>query len=86
MHKITRHFSHYFPLIGIFAAGFIGIYIFSFDRDFQILLATAVAVAYVVWGVVHHYLHKDLYPEIVMEYLAIATLGLVIVLSLIING
>lgn len=86
MKSISRHFPHYFPLIGIFVAGFIGIYLFSYDKVFQIALAASVAISYVVWGVVHHKIHKDLYLEVVIEYLAVATLGLVIILSLLINS
>jgi hypothetical protein len=85
MKQLVKHFPHYFSLIGIFLAGFLGIIIFSYDRIFQIAILVAVAVAYVIWGMVHHLIHKDLYLEVVLEYLAIATLGLIVVLSLILN-
>jgi len=43
-----------------------------------------VAFGYVTWGVVHHYVHKDLYLEVVLEYIFVSILGLVLVFSLII--
>jgi len=85
MRDITKHFPHYFPLIGIFLAGLLGFYLFSYDRAFQMIVAIAIATSYVVWGVVHHAIHKDLYLAVLIEYIAVAVLGLVVVFSLIFN-
>jgi hypothetical protein len=82
MKNITKHFPHYFPLLGIFVAAIIGFSVFSYDRSFQVLISIAVAVSYVVWGIIHHYLHHDLYLEVVIEYLIVAALGLVTLFSL----
>lgn len=78
-----KHFSHYLSLIGVFAAGVIGIYLFSYDQYLQMAVVAAVAAAYVAWGVVHHWLHRDLYPSVIVEYLVVAILGVVLVFSLI---
>ncbi|QQS38690.1 hypothetical protein IPM62_04885 [Candidatus Woesebacteria bacterium] len=78
---VSRHVNHYIPLVGIILSGSLGIIHFSYDRMFQASLAVAVAFSYFVWGVIHHYLHQDLDVSILVEYLAIATLGLMIVLS-----
>ena len=83
MKHFTRHLPHYLPLIGIFVAGIIGFYCFSYDRFFQAAISIALIIAYVFWGVVHHFIHKDLYLEVIIEYLIIALLGLVVILSLI---
>ena len=64
-------------------AGLIGFWYFGYDRMFQMAVAVALAVSYVVWGVVHHYIHKDLYLSVVIEYIVVATLGLVLVFSLV---
>lgn len=80
MHK---HFVHYLSLIGILIAGVLGFYLFSYDRLFQIGIASALAAAYVSWGVIHHTIHKDICLSIVLEYVAVAILGVVMVLSLI---
>lgn len=68
--------------MGIFVAAVLGFVIFSYDRSFQVLISIAVAVSYVVWGIIHHYLHKDLYLEVVIEYIIVAALGLVTLFSL----
>jgi len=80
---MTKHLPHYISLIGILGAGVTGFIIFSHDRQFQGAVSIALASGYVAWGVIHHYLHKDLYVSVVIEYLVIATLGLVIIFSLI---
>lgn len=42
----------------------------------------AVAVAYVLWGVIHHSRSGDLHSKVVLEYLGIAILGVAIVWSI----
>lgn len=83
MKSFSHHLSHYLPLLGILLAGFSGLVWFSYDRSFQILVAIALAISYVIWGIIHHLIHKDLYLAVVIEYLVVASLGLVIVFSLI---
>ena len=76
---------HYLSLFGILIAGFAGLILFSYDKGFQTVVAIATAASYVVWGIVHHYLHRDLHLEVFSEYLAVAVLGLVILFSLILR-
>ncbi len=45
-------------------------------------VALAVAISYVSWGIIHHYIHHDLTFAVLVEYLAVAILGLVMVFSL----
>jgi len=85
MRKFAKHMPHYFSLFGLLLAGILGFAIFSYDRIFQIYTAVAVASAYIVWGAFHHALHKDLYLEVIIEYVVISSLGLIIVLSLILR-
>ncbi len=86
MKHFSKHLPHYLSLIGIFVAGFIGFWYFGYDKLFQAAVAIAIAVAYVVWGIVHHYIHKDLYLSVVIEYIVVASLGLVLVFSLVLRG
>lgn len=75
--------NHYLPLFGILFAGAFGFFLFSFDRIFQAALAIATAVGYVTWGVIHHKIHDDLYPEVIVEYICFALLGLIILFSVV---
>lgn len=72
-------------LIGILLAGFAGLTLFSYDRNFQIAVALATGISYVSWGLIHHHIHRDLHFEVFMEYLAVAILGTVIIFSLILQ-
>jgi len=81
-----KHLSHYAALFGILLAGFAGLILFSYDRNFQIAVSVATVLSYVAWGVIHHFLHKDLHLETFIEYFAIATLGLIILFTLVIRA
>lgn len=86
MKTFFKHLPHYTLLFGILLAGFGGLILFSYDKNFQIAISIALAISYVSWGVVHHFLHKDLHIETFIEYIAIAALGLIILFSLVIRG
>ncbi len=77
-----KHLNHYLPLFGIFAAGIIGFWIFSYDNLFRFILIITIGVSYIVWGLTHHYVHKDLTPSVILEYIAYTVLGVVIVSSI----
>lgn len=83
MKTFARHLPHYMALFGILLASFAGLILFSYDRSFQMAVAIATAVAYVFWGIAHHTLHKDLHLETVIEYIVIASLGLVVIFGII---
>ena len=83
MLHISKHLPHYVSLIAIFIAGLVGFYIFSYDKYFQIAIATALSLSYVSWGVIHHAVHKDICWTVIFEYVSVSILGLVLVLTLI---
>lgn len=85
MKNFAEHLPHYLVLLGMLFAGILAFLLFSYDRVFQMIVAIATAVSYVFWGLVHHAIHEDLYFSVVIEYLAVASLGLVIVFSLILR-
>lgn len=86
MKRIAKHLPHYAPLLGIFALAVIAFLMSSYDKAFLIGVSIAVATSYVAWGVVHHSIHKDLHISVVVEYMAVAALGLVIVFSLLLRS
>lgn len=85
MKSFLKHLSHYAVLFGILLAGFAGLILFSYDKAFQVATALALVLSYASWGIVHHYLDKELRIETVVEYLVVAILGFVIIFSLIIR-
>lgn len=83
MESLKKHLPHYISLVGIFIAGFVGFYVFSYDRLFQIGIVFAIAFSYISWGIIHHIIHKDICFNIIMEYIGVSILGIVIAVSLI---
>lgn len=83
MKEFSRHIVHYLSLLGILVVSYVGFSVFGYDKYFQTALAVALGVAFVVWGFVHHHIHDDLHPKIVIEYIAVAALGIVVLLSVI---
>ena len=83
MKNFARHLPHYLALLGVLLLGALAFYLFSYDRSFQVGVIIAKAIAYVAWGTVHHHIHRDLHLSVFIEYLAVASLGLVIVFSLV---
>lgn len=86
MKDISKHLPHYLSLLGIIILAAFGFYYFSWDKSFQLAILVGVAVSYVSWGMTHHFIHKDLTLSVILEYIAVALLGLTIVTSLIIRG
>lgn len=82
MKNIARHLPHYTSLFGILLLGALGFVFFSYDRVFQMGVALAVAVSYVVWGIITHSIHGDIRFSVVLEYTVVAILGLILVFSL----
>lgn len=78
-----KHYVHYIPLVGIAAFGVIGFLLFSYDTRFITALIAALASSYISWGIIHHTIHKDICLAIILEYVAVAVLGIVMVSSLI---
>lgn len=83
MKRHAHQIPHSLSLGGILLVTFLGMVIFSFDRMFQSAVVVSGGVAYVVWGIVHHSLHKDLTPIVVLEYITVAALGVTVLLSMI---
>ncbi len=83
MKDIKKNLSHYVSLIGILIATFVGFFVFSYDKNFQLAIITSASIAYFIWGIVHHILHKNLSIQVIIEYAVIASLGFVIGVSVI---
>ncbi|MBI3290208.1 hypothetical protein HYZ78_02340 [Candidatus Microgenomates bacterium] len=75
-----HHFTHFLVLFGMFGLSILGFLTFPYDKVFQRSLVVAAAAGYFAWGIIHHWVHKDLYFEVVLEYLAIAVVGSIITL------
>jgi hypothetical protein len=74
--------THFCVLLAILAAG-----VFSFiyvrpNTSLQLFVGIVTAVAYVLWGLVHHAMKKDLHQKIVVEYLLIGAIAIVLLVTM----
>lgn len=80
--EAKEHQRDYVVLVLGLLAGLGAFIWFSGQSIKQLAVVFMLAVFYFVWGVIHHYLKKDLYFKVVLEYLLISLLGLVVFFSL----
>lgn len=71
--------THYFLLILILSIGLVSILTFRFHPPFAPLSIIITALAYVIWGIVHHALTRSLHRQVVLEYVSLALLGALII-------
>ena len=75
--------THYLPLIVVMVAAVFGFYIFAYDKALKMSLVIASGASYFVWGLIHHFIHKDLSWEVAFEYLIICLFGVYAILILV---
>ena len=81
--EIKEHFGHYIILLFILVFGILAFLHFQRYPQAQIMSVFLTASFYVLWGIVHHYLEGDLHIRVVMEYVAVALLGFLILWTVI---
>jgi len=81
--KHLPHFSHYVALVSIIGAGFSLFLYYRFNQIAQAYVIFLTAVAYSIWGIIHHKLAHYLTIEIIFEYLLVAAIGSLVIISLI---
>lgn len=86
-HHLTEEFDEYwldYLILVLGLLGGLGVFVFFSGQSVkQVAIVFSLAFFYFLWGVVHHYLKKDLHFKVVLEYFLISLLGLMVFLSLI---
>lgn len=77
-----KDLKHYLFLMAILSIGFGLFWIFNFNRQIQIWITIGLGVAYVLWGIMHHAIKKELHFRIIWEYLLVAILACTIIIFL----
>ena len=70
-----KEVKHYLALGVILAVGFWLYWVFNFNRQVQVWITVGMGCAYVLWGIIHHALRRELYLRIILEYLLVAGLA-----------
>lgn len=76
-------FNHYVALTSIMGASLSLFLFYRYSRETQAYVILTTALAYITWGIVHHKLMHYLTMEIIFEYILVALIGSMVVLSLI---
>lgn len=81
--KIKKHsIIHYLSLFIILLSGIFLILIFPNNHFLRLAVVVSSAISYVCWGILHHYIHRDLTTIVILEYLSIGVLGILLVYPL----
>ncbi|HSW88029.1 MAG TPA: hypothetical protein VLG12_02600 [Candidatus Saccharimonadales bacterium] len=75
-----QHNWYYIFLFLIFVAAIIVISLFNYNKTLQIAVLILISLFYVILGIMHHLIHHTITTKIVIEYIAIAVLGISILL------
>lgn len=77
-----KHAFHYVVLLLILGTGIGVFYLVQPNVTLELVTGMATAVAYVLWGIVHHALEKDLHPKIVIEYMLIGSIAIILLVTM----
>ena len=80
--KKNNYFLDYLALFSVFCLSLLFFAYFGFDPLIQQIIILAVAVFYILWGIIHHKLAGDYHPKVLGEYAAVAFFGAALVLVL----
>ncbi len=74
--EIKTHIFEYLLLTTIAVFFIFLISLFKGDRLSQFIIMVFFAITYLLWGVIHHTIHRTLHVKIVIEYILIVALGI----------
>lgn len=75
-----QHNWYYLFLFLILVAAVSVISVFAYNKSLQIAILLFVSICYVALGIIHHVIHHTITTKIVIEYIAIAVLGMSVIL------
>lgn len=78
--------KHYLLLIAILSVSLGLFWVFDYNRQAQMGMALVMGASYVLWGIIHHSIKKDLHWRIILEYLIVAIVASVLVIFLLIRA
>lgn len=75
---IMRHLI----LFLILGGGIAAFYYARPNVTLQLLIGILTSIIYVIWGIVHHALERDLHHKIVIEYMLIGAIAIVLLVTI----
>ncbi len=74
------HLKYYITLLCMLVLGIILLLRLGDNRQLQIAVILMLALGYIVWGILHHYIHHDLTWKITLEYILFGVFGVIVCL------
>lgn len=79
---MTKDLKHYLALIAFLSIGLAFFLVFNYNRQIQMGITLVMAAGYVIWGIIHHTIKKEVHPRIILEYFIVAIVASVMVIFL----
>ena len=76
--KVKTHKIYYLLLAGMQAMGFILVLFARGDKQLELTYIVLSTFFYLIWALVHHYIHHDLHTKVVIEYTLMSALGIAV--------
>ncbi len=80
--NLRKHLGHTVLLCLFLLLGVTLFLAFAHEAQVRLIILAAVSISYAVWSMVHHYMRKDLSWSLAVEYIAVALIAILWVLSL----
>lgn len=81
---LITHSLDYLVLFGILTIGAVLYYVYKSNPVMEQLIFAAMALSYILWGIIHHHHADKITTKIVLEYSLIAVFGFLVVNSLLV--
>ncbi len=75
---IRTHLTYYVTMIILQAVGFLLVYFAAPNVSLQMDFVVLNSGIYILWASLHHYLHHELHPKIVLEYTLVSFFGIAV--------
>jgi hypothetical protein len=82
MQRIKAHLGYYTVFL---LMGGLGFYLLATNAhvvEARMTIVVLLAFFYIVWGLLHHYIHHDMSTKIVLEYVLVGALGISVIFFL----
>jgi hypothetical protein len=80
--NLKAHLPYYSVFLLIAALGFWLLAVNAHEPQGRMVIIVLLTFFYVLWGLLHHYIHHDISTKIVLEYVLIGALGISVIFFL----
>ena len=82
LEALQKHLIYYFIFLSIETVGVVLIFLMEGEKMMQLWVILGMTLFYMLWGIIHQYIHHHLAAKIVVEYALMGCLGLTVSLIL----